>query len=121
MARFRHPNKRALQRWLDDEASTDKEVVATARVEQHIATCERCASAIESMSIHEDGNDNQTQASSIQQALGTVLASPDDLTERLEQKVTDRLDSRVMFDVVSDLFGAGVETSRLLLMEENDE
>ncbi len=123
MASLFHPNKRALRQWLNDEATTDKERQANDKVERHIATCERCASTIESMSAKpaENPGIDLTEEVGIRQALGTVLASPEDLTERLEQKVTARLDSRIMFDVVSDLFGAGVETSMLLLMEENDE
>ncbi len=127
MARFLHPNKRALRQWLEDEASTPDEIQANNKVDQHIATCERCASSIEALSAELPSKGEATAevagdaSPTIQQALGTVLASPADLSERLERKVTARLDSRIMFDVVSDLFGAGVETSRLLLMEENDE
>ena len=98
---FRHPSKRALREWLEHGEDTS--------IDEHLATCQRCATELENLA--EDGP-------SLGDALAMAFASPDDLTERLEQKVTARLDSRVMFGVVSDLFGAGLETSKLLLLEE---
>lgn len=123
MATFFHPNKRALAKWLEDKAESTAELKANARVEEHIATCERCAATIESLpEASADDNVTAARGYNIQHALATALRPPDDFNERLERKVTARLDSRVMFDVVTDLFGAGVEASRLLLTEEdNDE
>ncbi len=104
--RFRHPNKAALQQWLDGE-STDS------AVDLHVGTCQRCASTLEGLGSEAD--------SSIGDALAEVLAPPADLSERLEQAVTAKLSSRQFIDVVADLFGAGLETSRLLLIEEPDD
>jgi predicted anti-sigma-YlaC factor YlaD len=99
---FRHPSKRALQEWLDHGES--------ATIDEHLADCQRCASVLEQIATEEEP--------ALRDALTFALAPPDDFAERLEQKVSARLDSRVMLGVVSDLFGAGLETSKLLLLEE---
>lgn len=99
---FRHPSKRALQEWLDHGES--------ATIDDHLAECQRCASVLEQLAAEEDP--------SLNDALAFAFATPEDFSERLEQKVTARLDSRVMLGVVSDLFGAGLETSKLLLLED---
>ena len=98
---FRHPSRRALQEWLEHGEDSS--------IDDHLATCQRCAAILEELA--EDGP-------SLNDALALAFAPPRDLTERLEEKVAARLDSRVMFGVVSDLFGAGLETSKLLLLEE---
>ena len=54
-------------------------------------------------------------------ALAIVLAPPGDLAQRLQEGVTAKLSSRQMMEVVADLFGAGIETTRLLLIEDDDD
>ncbi len=100
---FRHPSRRALQDWLNnpDDAS----------LVDHVDTCQRCAGVLEEL-------DAQDQPS-IGDALAAVYTPPADLSDRLQRRVAARLDSRVVLDVVSDLFGAGIETSKLLLTEDS--
>lgn len=105
-----HPSSSALRAWLDGEADDVK-------VDAHVAVCQRCAATLEQLADKDAGHDTDDLAG----ALALALAPPDDLPTRLEQKVTKRLDSRVMFGVLSDLFAAGVETSRMLILEEPDE
>lgn len=108
---FRHPKRSTLQAWLAGEAAPGVD----AALDAHLASCRRCAGIIEEL----DGSGEvRLEGDAIGDALAAVLAPPRDLSDRLERRVTARLDSRIMFDVVSDLFGAGVETSRLLLTEE---
>lgn len=103
---FRHPSKKSLQEWLEAPShdATDQ------KVESHIDSCQRCATTIESLVTTPD--------LSIGDALAAVYQAPADLSDRLERRVAARLDSRVVLDVVSDLFGAGLETSKLLLTED---
>ncbi len=101
-----HPSRTTLIQWLDGENDDPK-------LDAHVATCRRCASTIEEF-------DHQQQVD-IADALALVLQPPDNLSERLEERVAARVDSRVMLGVLSDLFAAGVETSRMLIMEETEE
>ena len=101
--RFGHPSRRSLRDWLLGEDD--------AKVEAHVATCEQCAVAIEVIEAEETD-------SAIGDALARVLAPPPDFAERLHQRVNQRLDSRQVFGVVADLFGAGFETSKLLMSED---
>ncbi|MEM9562449.1 MAG: hypothetical protein AAGA93_07540 [Actinomycetota bacterium] len=101
-ARFRrHPSRDELLAWLDGERPD---------LDEHLATCEVCAVALEELAAPSGGP--------IAEALAAFYRAPDDLSERLEQRVADRLDSMVMIEVMTDLFGAGMETSKLLLTEE---
>ncbi len=100
---FRHPSKRALREWLDSADNSS--------VDAHLETCQRCATVLEELDT--DGG------LSIGDALAAVYTPPADLSDRLERRVAARLDSRVVLDVVSDLFGAGIETSKLLLTEDS--
>jgi len=102
MMLLRHPNKRALREWLAGEHG--------AELDAHLASCQRCASVLETL---DDSGDL-----AIGDALAAIFAAPSDLTERLERKVTARLDSRAVLDVMTDLFGAGVETSKLLFIDD---
>ena len=102
MSRFRHPGKRALRDWLNGEHDGG--------VDNHLAGCQRCAATLEEMAGETDYG--------IGDALAAVYTPPDDLAERLERRVAERLDSRVILDVITDLFGAGIETSKLLLTED---
>ena len=105
--RLFHPSRKALQGWLNGEPDAD------AKLDRHIATCRRCANTIEQLDASDESN--------IAEALAQVLQPPSDLSQRLEERVAARLDSRVMLGVLSDLFGAGIETSRMLIMEETGE
>ena len=103
--RFGHPSRRSLREWLlgaDDP-----------KVDAHLATCEQCTITIEVIEAEESD-------SAIGDALARVLAPPPDFAERLHQRVNQRLDSRQVFGVMADLFGAGFETSKLLLTEDFD-
>lgn len=103
---FRHPSKNALREWLE---ASDQDP-ADAKVDAHIDDCQRCAAIIEDFDVADE--------LSIGDALAAVYRPPADLSDRLERRVAARLDSRVVLDVVSDLFGAGFETSKLLLTED---
>lgn len=115
----RHPRTAALEAWL---AGTSHD----ADVDAHLAHCQRCANLLEEL---EGGADTPaplgfTSAPSpidVGQALAEALAPPADLTERLVARVNAKLSSRQVMGVVADLFGAGIETTRLLLIEDPDD
>lgn len=99
--RLRHPSRRALQAWLDGDGQG---------IDAHVATCNQCATTLEELEA--------AAPAGLSEMLAAVYSTPADLHERLERQVAQRLDSLVILDVVTDLFGAGMETSRLLLTEE---
>lgn len=101
----RHPNRDTLLRWLNGEGD--------AELDRHIDTCQRCAANLEALEADAEAG--------IGDALAQALAPPEGLTARLTEGVAAKLSSRQVLDVVADLFGAGIETSRLLLIEEPDD
>ncbi|MCP3991511.1 MAG: hypothetical protein GY724_20730 [Actinomycetia bacterium] len=103
--RFRHPRTAALQQWLSGAVDDD--------VEKHVGTCQHCATVLEELDAREEVT--------IGHALAEALAPPEDLTERLVAGVNAKLSSRQVVGVVADLFGAGIETTRLLLIEDTDD
>lgn len=104
--RLRHPSRRSLRDWLLGEEDT--------KLESHISTCEHCATRIEIIEAEESD-------SAVADALALVLKPPPDFTERLQERVSARLDSRQVLGVVADLFGAGFDTTKLLLSEGPNE
>ncbi|MEZ5407641.1 MAG: zf-HC2 domain-containing protein [Acidimicrobiales bacterium] len=113
--KLRHPSKAVLRDWLTGEIEPD----TTDTVERHLDTCARCAATLEALEPAPEVTPGPD--SSLSSALAIVLAPPDDLARRLEEGVTARLSSRQMMEVVADLFGAGLETTRLLLIEGDDD
>ena len=101
----RHPRNEALQAWLGGAVDDT--------VDEHLQTCQRCATVLEELDAQE--------GLELANALASVLAPPEDLTERLVAGVNAKLTSRQVMGVVADLFGAGIETSRLLLIEDTDD
>ena len=102
---LRHPETVALDHWLS--GATDDQI------EKHVDSCQRCAAVLEEL-------DTSTLVE-IGDALAQALAPPPDLTERLITGVNAKLSSRQVIDVVADLFGAGMETIRLLLTGDIDD
>lgn len=101
---IRHPSKRSLQEWLDGDTSVPIDI------DNHLETCERCASFLESIS--EPLPDGAIGAS-----LQRVLDPPDTFAREIETRVIAKLDSRQVLGYFADLFGAGFETSRMLLLD----
>ncbi len=102
--RLRHPSRDRLKRWLDGAEGDDP------KLDAHLETCARCASVIEA--IAEPGTEV-----TISNALIDVLSGPPDLSARLERQVMTQLGSREWLGLMAELFGAGVETGRMLIEE----
>ncbi len=105
----RHPSTEKLRHWLVDDDEPDE-------LTKHIDSCDRCAAKLEQLAA---GTDESLDHSGIGAALNHLLAPSEGLSERVEGKVIDRLGSRQFVAVLGDLFGAGLETSKLLLTEED--
>ncbi len=100
-----HPSKRHLRAWLLGESND--------QLDEHLTDCDRCASIIENM--EEPRTDGL-----IAETLHKILEPPVDLTDRIEVRVAERLDSRQVVGYMAEMFGAGLETSKLLLTDEPD-
>ncbi len=109
----RHPSNDALRRWLQADNESD-----LPEVTEHVDDCLRCATRLEELAAKSDA---ELDSSGIASALVNLLAPPEGLSDRVEDKVNDRLSSRQVVSVLGDLFGAGFETSKLLLTEEDNE
>ena len=101
--RFRHPSKDRLRAWLTG-ADGDPQL------EAHIDDCDRCSAVIEALG-------EVSTSEPLVVALAQVLAPPIDLPDRLEAQVSQRLSGREVVALMAEMFGAGVETSRLLIVD----
>lgn len=105
MARLRrHPSKRALREWLAGEVDE--------QVDAHVSTCDRCSNDLEALATAETDT-------SLRDALLTALDPGPDLTPRIEAGVAARLESREVLGYFADVFGAGWETTRLLMTDDH--
>lgn len=100
----RHPSKKVLREWLNGESED--------AVDEHVSTCERCSNDLEALAAAE------TTDLSLREALSTVLAPPTDLAPRIEAGVIARLESRKVLGYIADLFGAGLETTRMFITDD---
>ncbi|MEM8922809.1 MAG: hypothetical protein AAGD35_04845 [Actinomycetota bacterium] len=105
--RLRHPDPETLRHWLAGQINGD--------VDRHVGTCQRCAA------LMEEFDDDSGPDEALKAALSHVLSPPEDLTQRLIDGVNDRISSRQIMSLVADVFAAGLETSRMLLVEEPDD
>ena len=94
--KWRHPSMKRLQRWLDGDEE---------QLDAHLATCERCASRLESLS-----EDDQT----LRQPLLELFSPPDEFGERLQGGIDERLRAREDLALVSELFGVPIRAVRVM-------
>jgi hypothetical protein len=98
-----HPRAASLAAWL--EAPEPKR-----RIDDHVARCERCADRLVSLS---------DPAPDLAEALSAHLAPVPGLTARIEGSIASAVGTRSLLAWALDLYGAGVETVRLLVEEED--
>lgn len=99
-----HPSNKRLLRWLDGGAEAD------AAVDEHIATCDRCANRLEDLAqpIPELGV-----------ALTQSLQAPDDLVQRLGVRMNASIQNREDLSLFFELMGIPFATVRSLMEEES--
>ena len=94
----RHPSRQRLQRWL--------ETGETRRVDAHIADCEHCQAILEELSELDDA---------VVADLQTAVTPPDDLTDRTNTGVDQRLRDEAAAGAFLDLFTIGWDVMRAVL------
>lgn len=99
----RHPSRRQLQRWL--ETGKPK------RVEAHVAECELCQAILEELSQLDD---------EVVADLHTVITPPEDLADRTNIGVDQRLRDEAAAGAFVDLFTIGWEVMRAVLDPTTD-
>ena len=103
MKKLFHPSDRKLIEWLNGAGDL--------KVDDHLTTCSRCAEKLEALSgVEED--------QALKVALVEALKPEDDLAARVTSGVADRVESREVLEIVSELFVSGLETSKILVTEE---
>lgn len=103
MKKFFHPSAAKLTAWL--EGKSDE------KLEAHIADCDHCATTIERIA-------EELESPELSAALTTVLNPTEEVTYRVAEAVQTKLESREVLELVSGLFIAGVETSKILVTED---
>ena len=99
----RHPSRQRLQRWLDTGE--------TRRVDTHIADCEHCQAILEELSELDDA---------VVADLQTAVTPPDDLTDRTNTGVDERLRDEAAGGAFLDLFTIGWDVIRVVLDPATD-
>lgn len=92
----RHPNKRQLLSWLDGEAD---------ELDEHIDTCGRCARTLEQL---------ESSDADLKPALLSLLAPPDDLEQRIQERIKARVQDRRDVALFSSLLSVSIETGRVV-------
>lgn len=104
----RHPKADQLAQWLDGE-------VADPKIDEHLETCKVCASQLDVISLSVS-NDNP-EPSDIGPALLTLLRPPDDLHERVSERLAERLQRREDMELLGSMLGLPREMSELFMAE----
>jgi len=102
MRRPGHPSLKKLHRWVAGEDLP---------LEKHLSTCEYCADRLEPLLDESD--------LSIKAALVQLLDIPEQLPDRLNASIGERLNNQQELLLIGELFGLPLETVRV--MTANDQ
>ncbi|MDH4171898.1 MAG: hypothetical protein OEW42_20135 [Acidimicrobiia bacterium] len=100
--RWLHPSKRKLQRWLEEGGPSD--------VDGHVATCARCANRLEELA---------EPVPALSAALSASLQAPDDLVQRLGERMTQSMRNRADLAMFLELMGISWRTVQNLMTEDD--
>ena len=93
----RHPNDSKLMSWLDGNAP---------ELDDHLADCERCAQSIDRLASAD---------TDLRSPLLSILAPPDDLAQRVSERLADRIQARKDAELFGSMLGIPVEAGRVVL------
>ena len=96
-----HPSLKRLHRWVAGEDLP---------LEEHLSTCEYCADRLEPML--DDFDD------SIKFALLRLLNVPEELPERIQAGIDERLENQRDLLLIGELFGLPLQTARVITATE---
>ena len=101
----RHPKRDQLARWLDGHESDPK-------LDEHLETCAVCASTLDTISLS-TSNDNP-EPSDIGPALLELLQPPEDLHERVSDRLAERLQRRQDIEILGSMLGVPREVGEIV-------
>lgn len=93
-----HPSRRRLAAWLEDDG-------LDAKVDAHVATCDRCATRLDDLS---------EPAVPLGDALRSMLSPPEDLQPRLRNGIARKLQTREDLRLMIEMLGVPWQTAQLL-------
>ena len=99
-----HPSRSKLAQWLDSGGPE--------KVDLHVSNCDRCAAKLESI---------DTPTSGLGQALLNILEAPDDLADRMNERVESALRRREELMLLAGLLGIPIETARIVMSSPPDD
>lgn len=105
---FLHPSRQRLRTWLLTGEPDG--------VRLHVEQCERCAARLEEIDDMESAAPSGETAP-LRQALGSLLAPPDDLNDRVVRNVERRSGISSDLELFAGLFAIGVQTAQLMVGE----
>lgn len=97
--RLRHPSMRKLERWIDG---------GDVPIDDHLRSCQYCASRLEPLL------DESDSSFALRKALIDALNIPDDIGERLQVTIDDRMSTRSDLLLVSELFGVPFRAAKVM-------
>ena len=97
MRRPGHPSMKKLLRWLEGE---------DVGIEDHVTTCAYCSRRLEPLL--------EESEVSLRPALLQVLAMPEELPDRLQRGIDERLRARADLTLVGELFGLPLRAARVM-------
>lgn len=100
--RLGHPSMRRLQRWLEGEEEG---------LDGHLATCERCAARLDEVGAPD---------AAVGAALVELLRPPDQLTERLQGSIDERMRAREDLTLFTELFGLPIRAVRVMTTTQGE-
>lgn len=103
----RHPNRARLDAWLDG---------AEHDIDEHVENCEHCVETLTSISAETTEPKNKSE---LKPALLQLLQPPDDLHERMSQRLAERLQRRQDLEVLGSMLGVPKETGSVYMGSED--
>lgn len=102
----RHPNRKQLTSWLNGEVHHDEH-------DEHLDSCTKCASRIEELNV-DNVNNVEAISAEFRPALLAVLQPPEDLHERISNRIAERLQTQSDTRLFGSLLSVPVETARIV-------
>lgn len=103
MSRFGHPSMRKLSLWLE---------TGEGDVGKHLEGCTHCADRLESLA---DESDHVLRS-----MLAQVLAAPEQIPERLQSAINERMDGRRDLMLLGELFTLPIRTAKIMAASDQE-